>query len=186
MVNRITQTLHWVDFVMATRYFSSHWIRYPYLNIKGSSPAEDWLCRHKWKAGSVLLANGDWIFTNFRSHNLFHRGRFITTTFQMSFGIYKFKSPICAESRVASFCDFSHKREVQLGAPFLRQNALVIGAWFYTPQFLPVKVSSMDKWFLWELVHYFRFRFYVLFILFIYYPHWCSNLLRHGKVVVAF
>ena len=110
---------------------------------------------------------GDWIFTNFRSHNWFHRGRFITTTFQMSFGKYKFKPPICAESRVASFCDFSHKREVQLGAPFLRQNALLIGAWFYTPQFLPVKFSSMDKWFLWELVHYFRFRFYVLFILFI-------------------
>ena len=63
---------------------------------------------------------------NFRIHNLFHRGRIITTTFQMSFG--KFKSPVCAQFRFARFCDFSHKREVQLGAPFLRQNALLIGA----------------------------------------------------------
>lgn len=54
-------------------------------------------------------------------HNLFHRGRFITTTFQISFG--KFKSPICAEFCVDRFCDFSHNREVQLGAPLLKQNA---------------------------------------------------------------
>lgn len=170
---------------MATRYFSSHWIRYPYLNIKGSSPAEDWLCRHKWKAGSVLLANGDWIFTNFRSHNLFHRGRFITTTFQMSFG--KFKSPICAEFRVARFCDFSHKREVQLGAPFLRQNALVIGAWFYTPQFLPVMFWSMNKWF--QLRTRSSFRLSILCALYIIYFIIYTDdrkLLRRGKVVVAF
>ena len=99
------------------------------------------------------------------SHNLFYRGRFITTTFQMSFG--KFKSPICTEFRVARFCDFSHQREIQLGAPFLQQNTKLIGAWFYTPLFLPVMFSSMNKWFLWELVDLFRFRFYVLFILFI-------------------
>ena len=132
------------------------------------------LCRHKWKAGPVLFVNGDWMFTNFKNHNLFHRSWFITTTFHMSFG--KFKSPLCAEFRVACFCDFSHKRDVQLGVPFSQTKYLTKGAWFYTPQFLPVMFSSMNKWFLWELVHLFRFRFYVLFILFIrfIYPYWCS------------
>ena len=153
-----------MDFVMATGSFSSHWISYLY-NIKCSSPAEKSLCCHKWKAGPVHFVNGDWMFTNLWNHNLFHRGRFITTTFQMSFG--KFKSPICAEFRVALFFDFFHQREVQLGTPLLRQNTQLIGAWFYTPQFLPVIFSSMNKWFLWELVDLFRFRFYVLFILFI-------------------
>ena len=73
----ITQALHWVDFVMATVSFSSHWISYLY-NIKCSSPAEKSLCCHKWKAGPVHFVNGDWMFTNLWNHNLFHRGRFIT------------------------------------------------------------------------------------------------------------
>ena len=32
-----SQALHWVDFVMATGSFSSHWISYLYLNFKCSS-----------------------------------------------------------------------------------------------------------------------------------------------------
>ena len=62
LVNITHEALHWMDFVMATGSFSSHWVSYLYLNIKCSSPAEKSLCRHKWKAGPFLFVNGDWMF----------------------------------------------------------------------------------------------------------------------------
>ena len=116
---------------------------------------------------------------------MFHRGRFITTTFQTPFG--KFKSPICAEFCVALFFDFSHQREVQLGAP-LAQTKYLTNRCLILYSLIPSRNVLVD-----EQVISLRTRssfplsiVCALYIIYFIIPTDARNLLRRGKVVVAF
>ena len=70
---------------------------------------------------------------------------------------------------VACFCDFSHQREVQLGAPLLYSHEFLC----LTERFVDEHAISLRTF------SYFRFLFlYALYII----PADASNLLRYGKV----
>ena len=159
---------------MATGSFSSHWISYLY-NIKCSSPAEKSLCCHKWKAGPVHFVNGDWMFTNLWNHNLFHPGRFITTTFQMSFG--KLKSPICAE-----FCVDRSTRSALAQTKCLTNRGLILYSSISSRNVFVDEHSS-------DSLKMTRSSFPLsilcaLYIIYFILHTDARNLLRHGKVVV--
>ena len=157
---------------MATGSFSGHWISYLYLNIKCSSPAEKSLCRHKWKAGPVLFVIGQIGGLNVRelqeaitcfitAGSLLQLSKCLSVNSSRLY-VQNFVLPVSAT--------FPIREKFNSERPFSNKIPKLIGAWFYTRQLLPVMFSSMNKWCLWELVDLFRFRFYVLFILFILLP----------------
>ena len=132
--------------------------------------SEESLCSHKWKVGPVLLSSwieikGSWTS---RSHTCFIAA---SSSLQLSKCLSVKSSQLfkCKRFRVACFCDFSHRREVQLGALLL-----------YTPQFLYVT----DRFVIEHVISLRTCSYLRLSILSALYfiPTDASNLLRYGRV----
>ena len=119
---------------MATGSFPNHWISFLYLNIKCSSLKSHFAVINE-KLGPFFWVRELGIKGSRTSRSYIY---FIPAGWSLQLSKYlsvKSSYPFkCTKFRVACFCDFSHRREVQLGAPLL-----------YTPQFLYVTERFVDE-----------------------------------------